>query len=333
MTRRRALPPRPAGLSSRTFRTQRQHRLLVKQKQPEQTQPEQKRSRNWAAIASVIAALAAAAGVFYTGLSLEATRAQNFTDRFTNAVDQLDRSGPDHLQARLGAIYALELLARDSPRDHPTVMEVLAAFIRTTAPSRPRFGVTDDPCPRGVTAPDVQAALTALGRRDVTHDSETGLINLGGACLRGAVLGGANLAKMYLKYADLSLVNLTGADLRGTYLEGAELVASNLSKADLTHADLSNSVAVLATFDKANLTEASLRRADLHEASFVGANALRVNFGHARLDNAVLRGADLRGARLSNANLRSADLAEARHDSSTVTTGAMADMKTVGKWW
>jgi hypothetical protein len=31
---------------------------------------------------------------------------------------------------RIGGIYALERIARDSAIDHPTVMEVLAAFIR-----------------------------------------------------------------------------------------------------------------------------------------------------------------------------------------------------------
>ena len=31
---------------------------------------------------------------------------------------------------RIGGIYALERIARDSAKDHPTVMEVLTAFIR-----------------------------------------------------------------------------------------------------------------------------------------------------------------------------------------------------------
>jgi hypothetical protein len=31
---------------------------------------------------------------------------------------------------RIGGIYALERIARDSAKDHPTVMEVLNAFIR-----------------------------------------------------------------------------------------------------------------------------------------------------------------------------------------------------------
>ena len=49
------------------------------------------------------------------------------TDRYTKAIEQL---GSDKLDVRIGGIYALERIARDSPRDHPTVMEVLSAFIR-----------------------------------------------------------------------------------------------------------------------------------------------------------------------------------------------------------
>jgi hypothetical protein len=121
------------------------------------------------------------------------------TDRFTKAVDQLDRAGPDHLQARLGGIYALERLARDSPRDHSTIVEVLTAFIRTTAPKpspQPPTGAPANPdanCPtKGVTA-DIQAALTVLGRRDQSHDDPTTRIDLRNICLRNADLIGADL--------------------------------------------------------------------------------------------------------------------------------------------
>ncbi len=49
------------------------------------------------------------------------------TDRYTKAIERL---GSDKLDVRIGGIYALERVARDSARDHPTVIEVLAAFIR-----------------------------------------------------------------------------------------------------------------------------------------------------------------------------------------------------------
>src|SRR5262249_35281182 len=50
------------------------------------------------------------------------------TDRFSKAIDHL---GSEKLDVRIGGIYALERIARDSPQeDHPTIMEVLTAFMR-----------------------------------------------------------------------------------------------------------------------------------------------------------------------------------------------------------
>lgn len=55
------------------------------------------------------------------------TQQGQITDRYTKAIEQL---GSDKLDVRLGGIYALERIAADSPRDHPTVVEVLSAFVR-----------------------------------------------------------------------------------------------------------------------------------------------------------------------------------------------------------
>ena len=56
------------------------------------------------------------------------------TDLFTRAIDQL---GSEKLEVRLGGIYALERIARDSEKDHGPIMEVLVAFVRLHAPWPP----------------------------------------------------------------------------------------------------------------------------------------------------------------------------------------------------
>ena len=62
-------------------------------------------------------------------------------DRCTKAIEQL---GPGELEVRLGGIYAPERIACDSPRDHPTVLEVLAAFANTpTSHGRSNTSPTD----------------------------------------------------------------------------------------------------------------------------------------------------------------------------------------------
>jgi hypothetical protein len=59
--------------------------------------------------------------------TFELTEQGQVTDRFTKAIEQL---GSDKADVRIGGIYALERIARDSAKDHPTVMEVLTTFIR-----------------------------------------------------------------------------------------------------------------------------------------------------------------------------------------------------------
>jgi hypothetical protein len=59
------------------------------------------------------------------GKNHEIAREGQITDRFTKAIAQLGEQGPEKLAVRLGGIYALERIARDSERDHWPMMEVL----------------------------------------------------------------------------------------------------------------------------------------------------------------------------------------------------------------
>jgi uncharacterized protein YjbI with pentapeptide repeats len=94
---------------------------------------------------------------------------------------------------------------------------------------------------------------------------ETGLIIKGrsvvdllGADLRAADLGGVNLRGANLRDADLSRANLGGADLRGADLSGTNLREANLHWADLISANLSG-----AYVGRTDLSLADLSGADL----------------------------------------------------------------------
>ena len=191
--------------------------------------------------------LTLAAGVFAAGAlaftarnftlsrrTLDVTEQGQVTDRYAKAIEQL---GSDKLDVRIGGIYALERVARDSARDHPTVMEVLTAFIREHSreqwpPPDPDWDLV--PYPR----PDVQAAVTVVGRRDAKRDIRR--IDLTRTKLTYADLTRATLADTDLVYADLTGTNLTGADLRGADLRGADLRGADLTGADLTAANLTH---------------------------------------------------------------------------------------------
>lgn len=158
----------------------------------------------------------------------ELTEQGQLTDRYTKAIEQLGTR--KKLDVRLGGIYALERIARDSPRDHPTVMEVLAAFIRDHSHKELPEPVSSTDMPRRLRA-DVQAAITVIGRRETAHDRER-------IDLRCVNLPHAHLRKAKLSGADLGGANLTGADLGGAHLDGANLELAVLGAADLPGAIL-----------------------------------------------------------------------------------------------
>jgi len=66
-------------------------------------------------------------------------------------------------------------------------------------------------------APEIQAILTVMGRRNLSHRDDRRL-NLRGTSLRGVEFIQANLS-----WADFSEADLTQADLREAYLEEADL--------------------------------------------------------------------------------------------------------------
>ena len=205
------------------------------------------------------------------------TEQGQLTDRYTKAIEQL---GSDKLDVRIGGIYALERVARDSVSYHPTVMEVLAAFIRERS---------HEPWPDPErTPPDLQASLTVIVRRDATHDWHP-----------------ANLAGAILIWADATRVPRAdiGGDLTGVNLMGADLTLANLSDADLSP--------WVRTKRIGDRTHTSTSPANLNSTNFTRAVLPRANLARTRLNNAILVGAILTGADLTGADLTFANLTDA----------------------
>jgi hypothetical protein len=88
-------------------------------------------------LAQILGGAALLSGLYFTWRTLQVNREGQITERFTRAIDQLgatDDDGNPRLEIRLGGIYALERIARDSPgRDYSTVMEILTAYVRENA--------------------------------------------------------------------------------------------------------------------------------------------------------------------------------------------------------
>jgi uncharacterized protein YjbI with pentapeptide repeats len=322
--------------------------------QPGQTPTQQK--RDWIAIlATALPGLAALVAVAFTYVSVKATENQvqiarqgqntaeqgQITDRYNAAITNL---GSRSIDIRLGGIYALQRLMQDSPRDQPTIVAVLCAFVRDRSMPAQKPQIFR-------LATDIQAAVTVVGTRNRANDGRATVVDLDQAQLaRGrfdhdnltrAVLTGADLTGARLVYANLTRANLinafltdaqlfganllraslTGAHLTGAYLTDANLTDANLVHANLTRAHLEVANLTRAFLDSANLTRAHLYSANLHgailaQAQFIGSDLslallTRANLERANLTGANLKGADLTGAHLSGANFSHADLTRA----------------------
>jgi uncharacterized protein YjbI with pentapeptide repeats len=269
-------------------------------------------------LAQILGGTALLSGLYFTWRTLQVNREGQITERFTRAIDQLGKTGDKGnklFEIRLGGIYALERIARESEEDHGPIMEVLTAYVRQHAPWPPQkeqegtkdealegrleenSGLTNGVAFAEVATPDpdIQAIATVLGRRtrDFLHGEDRLNLyntNLSGVDLFGAPLRSANLWNTNLSRAGLMSADLAWAHLQGANLSGADLSWANLSKADLSGADLSGAI-----LEGANLSSKD-------------PDAERV-YGEDFSD--VSEGADLSGAKLAQTNLSGADLTKA----------------------
>ncbi len=239
------------------------------------------------ALVQAVVGVALLVGLLFTARTLRLNRQGQITERFTKAIGQLGDSSK--LDVRLGGIYALERIARDSADDHRTIMEVLTAFLREHSweATPAQVSATQKDAGRRLRT-DLQAVATVLGRRRREYEGERDQLDLGGVHLEGADLRGAHLE---------------GAILRGARLEGAILMGARLEGADLRGARLEGAFLMGAHLEGAFLRGAYLEGAILMDA---------------RLEGAFLEGARLEGAFLVDAHLEGADL-EGAHASPSTT--------------
>lgn len=218
-------------------------------------------------LAQILGGTALLSGLYFTWRTLQVNREGQLTERFTRAIDQLgakdDRTGEPRLELRLGGIYALERVDKESPERayHRTVMEVLTAYIRensrrdrgessksnsaSSLDAEQDKGVEQDAEPTLRRPPaDIQAILDVLNRREEdrvpekhhVHHLELQGADLQGAYLQGADLEAARLEGAHLQGAGLEAAHLEGARLQAAHLQGARLQVADLRKADLREA-------------------------------------------------------------------------------------------------
>ncbi|WP_257232022.1 pentapeptide repeat-containing protein [Streptomyces sp. Rer75] len=262
----------------------------------------------------------------------ELAREGQVTERYVEAIKLL---GSEDMTERLGGIYSLERIMRDSEKDHDAVVKVLAAFVRRRAPL-PSDEDAEEAGAASCPADDVQAVITVLGNRPVR--SEEFRINLASTDLRGAnldgchfkraIFNGSRLDGIHAIRVDLENVWIQGASLCDAYLlegnlddasgyhtlfAGANLLQSTLRGATLLHSQFTDAGLTWANMDGANFSYSEMWRVNLYRSTSSAADFMGVDLWEADLNEADLRGSQLWFAR----NLTSGQLEHALIDDST----------------
>lgn len=224
-------------------------------------------------------------GLYFTARGFRLTREGHITDRYAKAIEQLGNQNAD---VRLGGIYALERLMRDSVIDRETIIDVLATYVREHTKSGHRRPSTEK-----VTA-DVQAALNVLGRRLGT-EKESKQLNFYHAGLNDADLSGGDFRNAMFYYSCLE-----GASFSGAQLDGAGLSFCKAARAAFTR-----SVARGANFVNASYVNSWFLAGDFTNCDFYGCDLSGSDFGrrYAELGDPPLPPAKLTNARFTNAKL------------------------------
>ncbi|MEM6617275.1 MAG: pentapeptide repeat-containing protein [Pseudomonadota bacterium] len=212
------------------------------------------------------------------------------------------------LELRLGAIYALERIARESRKDHWPIMEVLCAFIRSNPVKAVDVPEIDDELVGEALASalqelrdavealplpplDIQAVMDVIGRRtpeQIAWEDEDRENKLD----RSLNLSGANLQKIVAYRGNFQHANFGVSDCQG--------------------ANFGESHCQVAWFDLARCQGTLFYGARCRGAYFTGARCQEANFGQARCQGAYFTGARCQGASFNRAHCLRTNFTAAR---------------------
>lgn len=201
------------------------------------------------ATATLVAVLAGSATIFFSSIRVwineRNTRAAEqglITDRINSAVEGLGaekivkKDGVEttvpNIEVRIGAILALERIAKENSDFHIQIMEILCAYIRNNSKAEQNSETV--PAIRM----DIQLVLEVIGRRGLpqrriesehsSHQYPKGFrANLSRSNLSGANLAGLNFRNSIFESSLFIRANVEGANLSNCSLRGSNWSNSN----------------------------------------------------------------------------------------------------------
>jgi hypothetical protein len=190
-----------------------------------------------------------------------------------------------NIEARLGAIYSLERILRESEKDQRAILETLCAYIRENSP----LEVPEDEAEasvfwqggtliRGTRRKDVQAAITVVGRRPPTARESLDFKN-------------TNLVGYDFSGRNFDQGDFSRAFMNGTNLTGTSFSSCTFSNTFVKNSQVKDTKFHLSLFEDCDFTNAELDGADFRSATF-----LDTDLRKARITKIHLEGANLEKA-------------------------------------
>ena len=161
-------------------------------------------------LAQILGGFLVVGGLLFTWQQILVSKEKETTDRFSKAIGLLAH-GKQHV--KIGGIYTLRRITRDSPEEEATVIKILSAFIRSE-------GKTKKDQERKKLEPDLQAAIEVLGKpstemkrpkcdpQEKLHKLDLSNTNLSEGRLVGFDFSYARIKFVLLNEADMRYINV-----------------------------------------------------------------------------------------------------------------------------
>ncbi len=293
-------------------------------------------------VAQILSAFFFFGTLYFTWQSYELSKQQSISAIYAKAIEQLAHNSQE---VRLGAIYILENISRNSPDHYMQAIEVLAGYLRSRAPwdgsiismhsehlnmrCRPQTEEISSFINKEIVwnlcicaelsteylefisatksvDQDIQTALSVLGRRKVQYENHLYKLDLRSTDIRGMDLRKLNFERALFSGSNLSDANFRDAFLSEVDFSGAFAYGSLFGGAQLIRAQLHDMLATESNFYQANLSNATFHGSCLERVEMGEANLFRTDFGSSVLRDAKIWDANMRETQGDFLNLEGA---------------------------
>jgi uncharacterized protein YjbI with pentapeptide repeats len=205
---------------------------------------------------------------------------QQITNRFTETIRLLSDSNRD---IRIGALYALERLCKDSEKDKISILQIINAYIRNRAPqsSKDILHRFVDSSLNKASSDDYSCSFYHPSNEVYVFQVDTTKQELD-IQVAIAILGTNNSGQVPL--------NFTGLNLQGIDFRALDLSNSDFSYCDLTSDDFGKATIDSCKFNNVVANETNFAVTKMRKSSFENSLLQEANFYQADLSNSYIGG-------------------------------------------